>query len=73
MGLMTSQLQIFKARSVFGGAFVVPKLILLFTKAGRSAQPYSINFDSNQKWLNGKSLQYCHCAMHLSPLFLESY
>ena len=43
MGLMTSQLRRFRAWSFLLG-FVVPKLILLFTTAGWSAQPYSINF-----------------------------
>ena len=42
MWLMTSQLCTFRARSILW-RFVVPKLILLFTKAGRSAQPYSIS------------------------------
>ena len=43
MGLMTSQLCTFRARSMLW-VFVVPKLILLFTKEGWSAQPYLINF-----------------------------
>ena len=42
-GVMTSQLRTFRARSILL-AFVVPKLILLFTKAVRSAHPYSVNF-----------------------------
>ena len=40
---MTSRLRTFRARSILW-AFVVPKCILLFTKEGRKAQPYSINF-----------------------------
>ena len=40
---MTSQLHCFRAKSMLWG-FVVPKLILLFTTAGWSAQPFSINF-----------------------------
>ena len=44
MKLMTSQLRTFRVRSMHWG-FVVPNLILLFTTAGRSAQPYSINFE----------------------------
>ena len=43
MGLMTSQLRTFQPRSILW-AFLVPKFILLYTKAGRSAHPYSINF-----------------------------
>ena len=43
MGPMTSPFHIFRARSILL-AFVVHKLILLFTKAGWSAKPYSINF-----------------------------
>ena len=43
---MTSQLCIFKARSILW-AFVVPELKLLFTAEDWSAQPYSITFDSN--------------------------
>ena len=39
MWLMTSQLCIFRDRSILK-AFVVPKLILLFTAEGWSAQPY---------------------------------
>ena len=39
---MTSQLRRFRARSILEG-FVVTKLILLVTKAGWSALPYSIN------------------------------
>ena len=42
MGLMTSQLCIFRARSILL-AFVVPKLILIFATEGLNAQPYSIN------------------------------
>ena len=38
-----SQLHTFRARSILG-AFVVPKLKLLFTRESWSAQPYSINF-----------------------------
>ena len=45
MGLMTSQLHIFRARSIIWG-FGVPKLILLFTRECWSAQPCSINFGS---------------------------
>ena len=44
MGQMTSQLCQFRPRSILWG-FVVPKLILLFTTEGWSAQPYSTNFD----------------------------
>ena len=43
MGLMTSQLCRFRAMSILW-AFVVTKLILLFTTVGWSAQPYSTNF-----------------------------
>ena len=43
MGLMTSQLCIFWTRPILW-AFVVPKLLLICTKVGWSAQPYSINF-----------------------------
>ena len=43
MGLMTSQLRTFRSKS-FLSAFAVPKLILLFTGDGWSAQPYSNNF-----------------------------
>ena len=52
---MTSQLQIFRARSILW-AFVVPKLTYSFTTAGWSAQPYSINFelDINMKQNLGK-------------------
>ena len=42
MGLMTSTLFIFGAMTILS-AFVVPKLIHLFTAEGWSAQPYSIN------------------------------
>ena len=41
MGLMTSQLCIFRARSILL-AFVVPKLILIFAAEGWLTQPYSI-------------------------------
>ena len=46
MGLMTSCLSILRARSILS-AFVVPKLILLFTTKGKSAQPYFITFGSS--------------------------
>ena len=42
MGLMTSQLLIFGSRLILW-AFVVLRLILLFTAAGWRAQPYSFN------------------------------
>ena len=44
MGLMISWFGIFRARLILL-AFVVPKLRLLFTSEGWSAQPYSIKFD----------------------------
>ena len=43
MGLMTSWLRTFRVWSVLW-AFVIPKLKLLFTREGWSAQPYSIIF-----------------------------
>ena len=46
MGLMTSRLRTFRARSILL-VLVVPKLILLFTREGLSAQPFSINFDKS--------------------------
>ena len=46
IGLMTSQLWSFSARLILF-AHVIPKLILLFSKAGWSAKPYSINFWSH--------------------------
>ena len=58
IGLMTSWLCIFKARSILR-AFVVPKLILLFTAEGLSAQRYSNNFECHftltfklQSWIS---------------------
>ena len=44
IGLMTSQLQIFRARPILL-ACVVPKFILLFTTSGWSAQTYSLNLN----------------------------
>ena len=59
MGLIASQLCRFRARSILEG-FVVPKLMLLFTKAGWSAQPYSTNFD------------YISVPEYLYPLAIEA-
>ena len=42
-GLMKSQLRTFWAKSIFW-AFMVPKLIVLFTTAGWNALPYSTSF-----------------------------
>ena len=43
MGLMTSRIISFRARSIQ----LAPKLSLSFTTAGWSAQPYSINFGNS--------------------------
>ena len=45
---MTSQLRVFKARKI-PWVFAVLKSILLFTTAGWSARPFSINF--GKKWV----------------------
>ena len=56
MRLMTSQVCIFRARSILW-AFVVPKLIRLFT-TGRSAQPYSAN--NAVSACSGSGVLTCH-------------
>ena len=59
MRLMTSQVCIFRARSILW-AFVVPKLISLFTTSGRSAQPYSANIAVSA--ILGSGVLNCHLA-----------
>ena len=66
MGLMSSQLCHFWVRSTLW-EFVVPKLILLFTTAGWSVQPYSINFGSGPGF-DSSPLEQNPIAQPLAPL-----